>query len=335
MPRTARILSRLCLLGAVVAAVTAGPHPAAAPVRLHGSPHYSLARIAGAYDMAVRPADEGRQWRLKNGWADLLFTKDRRDFTLNGLRLHLGNPVATSGGALHISQRDFRHTLLPLLNPRAFAPLPALRHIVLDAGHGGRDSGARNPALGLSEKSLALDIARRLATLLREQGHQVSFTRNDDRFIELEDRPAIANRRQADLFVSIHFNAFSSASVAGVETFAYTNAWQPSTGRARLHSSDKRAYPANRHDPWNLLAAYYVQSALVATTGAEDRGVKRARFTVLQSLQCPGVLVELGFITNPYEGRRIASGAYRDLLARSLARGILTYGATLERLQRR
>ncbi|MGF1449819.1 MAG: N-acetylmuramoyl-L-alanine amidase [Opitutales bacterium] len=303
-------------------------------LRLQAATRLSLNESGRYLGLQTSWVRQGHSARLANRWVSLVFERNQRAFTVDGLRVHLGAPVDLANGQLTITRTDYAKTLLPLLSPGAFdAPGPA-RHVVIDPGHGGKDAGAVNRSLGLREAEVALDVSLRLAQLLREAGYRVTLTRSDDRYIELAERTAIANRAQADFFISVHANAFSDARVQGLETFAYTPQGQPSTGRARLHQSDTLTYPANRNDTWNLLAAFYVQKSLVASLGGKDRGVKRARFTVLQSLNCPGLLAEIGFLSNPVEGGRLQTSAYRDQVARALCRGILTYDATLQRHQR-
>jgi N-acetylmuramoyl-L-alanine amidase len=260
------------------------------------------------------------------------FEVHKREIHLNGLRVHLGFPIVESGGRLYLSGSDYRHQLQPLLTPQLSGDPPMLRHIVLDAGHGGKDPGTQNSDLGLREKSLTLDLARRVKQRLEAQGFRVSLTRDKDIFIQLEERARQANRLGADLFVSLHFNATSKSSVQGIETYTLTPPFQPSTSRAKLHSSDRQTYPGNVDGPWSSLLAYYMQRSLVDTLKATDRGFKRARFTVLQDLNMPGLLVEGGFVTNPNEGSNIGSSGYRDRIAQGIVEGILVYQKTLGRL---
>ncbi|HSH08874.1 MAG TPA: N-acetylmuramoyl-L-alanine amidase, partial [Oceanipulchritudo sp.] len=160
-----------------------------------------------------------------------------------------------------------------------------------------------------------------------------SLTREQDVFISLEERGRQANRLKADLFVSLHFNALDNKSVSGVETYAFTPLNQPSSARSDLHSSDRETYAGQSDGPWSSLVAYYVQRSLVGALKSSDRGLKRARFTVLRDLEMPGLLVEGGFITSSTEGRNIGSAAYRDTMARAIVEGILVYKSTLDRLQ--
>src|SRR5690606_15538234 len=123
---------------------------------------------------------------------------------------------------LHIPEIDYQNTLKPLFFPQQFEPKRKLYRIVIDPGHGGKDSGALNNSLKLKEKYLALDLANRVKSRLEKLGYKVSLTRTDDTFIGLSERAAIANRAGADLFLSLHFNAVDAASVDGIETFIMT-----------------------------------------------------------------------------------------------------------------
>lgn len=297
-----------------------------------GTTYIGLAEAAGKLGMEARWLEKGKSLRLESAWTRMEFEVHKREFSLNGDRIHLGFPIVATGGRLSISESDFTHQIKPLLTPQLNGPRPGYAHIAIDAGHGGKDPGAENPTLGLREKSLTLDLATRVARLLREQGFRVTLVRDSDRFIALKERSRIANEARADLFLSLHFNALARTSVQGVETYAFTPPHQPSSARADLHASDHESYPAFAQGAWSTLLAYYVQRSLAEELPVEDRGLKRARFTVLRDLQMPGILIEGGFVTHEREGRNIGSASYRDHLAQAIVDGILVYKRTLVRL---
>jgi len=218
------------------------------------------------------------------------------------------------------------------LTPQVFGPPPKLRRIVIDAGHGGKDSGARNDAYGLKEKELTLDVALRLKRMLLQSGYEVVMTRDSDKYIPLEQRPQYANRSNADLFISIHFNAAGSATASGFESFALTPQYQASSKYSKPGRGDEVAYAGNKQDPWNTLLSYHVQRSLVESIDSVDRGLKRARFLVLKHLDCPGVLVELGFVSHLPTAQQLRTAAFREKLAGSLYQGILAYQARLDRI---
>ncbi len=299
------------------------------------STHINLSRMAAAMGLERRWDRENRQLVLTSGRAAprLEFEGESRAFRFNGIRVFLGEAVASAGDSLYLSRIDYRTMVLPLLSPGA-APAPGndLRTIVIDPGHGGRDPGTKSRELGLAEKDLTLDVSFRLRDLLAEAGYRVVLTRQDDRYVPLEQRTVIANRAGADLFISIHFNAVENPSVSGTETFILTPRHHRSTGQGAPRSGDGEELAGNRFDHWNALIGFYVQRQLLHDLGSFDRGIKRARFSVLREVSCPAVLVEAGYLSNTREARRIASAEYRQRLARSLAAAVGHYQNTLSRV---
>jgi N-acetylmuramoyl-L-alanine amidase len=191
----------------------------------------------------------------------------------------------------------------PNNNQISLPPLPARDGrtlVVIDPGHGGPiDLGAVGIG-GLVEKDIVLEISLQVAQLLQQQGIQVVMTRQDDRDLDLPPRSEIANRVNADLFVSIHANAISMSrpDVNGLETFYYDSG----KGLAQdIQASMLQAFPMN------------------------DRGVRQARFHVLRNTKMPAVLVEVGFVTGNYDALILANPQQRTRMAQAIARGILRY----------
>jgi len=295
--------------------------------------YLNLRNVAGDFGMDSKWLETGKIIRLYSKWTTLEFELHKRAFTINGEVVHLGDPIAASGTHLWISQRDVEKTLQPILTPQVFTAPKALRHIVIDPGHGGRDEGAANRQFNLFEKNLTLDLARRLKRKLQAAGFEVTLTRNDDTYLSLSQRSTFANNQNADLFLSLHFNAAHRSDVQGIETFAFTPLMQPSTSRASLHASDKRLYPGNANDPWNVLVAFYIQRELTrAFPDSPDRGLKRARFNVLRDVNMPAALVESGFLSHDIEGPNLGSAQRREQIADAILQGVLTYQRTLSRL---
>lgn len=260
---------------------------------------------------------------------EVVFKVGSREAKLNGLRLFLGEPVLVHKGAPVAATIDLERFVLPILRPARITRKP-VRTIVLDAGHGGNDSGTRNQARKLNEKTFTLDVAKRLQTLLADGSWQVLMTRTDDRFIELADRAAFANKAKADLFISIHFNAVAAGSdVRGTETYVLTPQFQRSTSSAKTGPQDKVAYPGNRHDTRNAVLGYHMHRQLLAKLKSEDRGYKRARFAVLRLVDCPGVLVEAGYLSNDAEAAKIANADYRGDIVEALYAAIQAYDASV------
>jgi N-acetylmuramoyl-L-alanine amidase len=218
--------------------------------------------------------------------------------------------------------------------------------IVIDAGHGGHDPGAR--ANGISEADLTLDVALRLKKLLeRQPGIEVVMTRERDVFIPLEERTAIANREAADLFLSIHANASRNANARGVETYFLNFATNPeaeavaarensASGRT-MHSlpSIVRAIALNNKIDESRDFAAAVQKSMVRALADKNRslrdlGVKQAPFVVLIGAGMPSVLAEISFVTNKQEGQLLKTGAYRQTIAQALQDAVLKYQRSLK-----
>ncbi len=226
------------------------------------------------------------------------------------------------------------------------SPLPAaggIRKIVLDPGHGGKDPGAIGPG-GIAEKDVVLSVAKKLALKLRrEMGVQVVLTRQDDRFIALENRTAIANAEDADLFISLHMNASPNGDARGIETYYLDNTTDEAA--RRLAARENGTSTKNISDLQFILSdmtqnmkledsitlAYRLQSSLVAGMNkvmpeARDLGVKQALFFVLVGARMPSVLVELGFITHRGEGPALSRARYQDAMVDALYEGIQKFG---------
>ncbi|MGT2775964.1 N-acetylmuramoyl-L-alanine amidase, partial [Streptococcus hyovaginalis] len=191
------------------------------------------------------------------------------------------------------------------------------RIVYLDAGHGGTDPGA--VYFGTHEKALNLEIQKRVKSKLEAQGFRVELTRSSDTGLDLLPRSEKANKTSSDIFVSIHFNAASTPSVNGIETYYYQSyAEYPARVNAQYHNNAQRL---------NLSAslASSIQSKLIANTGARNAGVKRQTFAVLRETTAPAVLLELGYMSNSAEFAQISSAAYQEKLATGIVQGIADY----------
>lgn len=263
---------------------------------------------------------------LSNRLARMVFTvdprKDRSRMQLNGIQVALAFPIILRSGSPYIAQTDVTETLAPILTPKKNPAGVKIDTICIDPGHGGKDPGYR---VGSTyEKRYTLLLAQELSAMLKQAGFQVVLTRNTDYFVERTTRTDVARRKKADLFVSLHFNAFpSSTAIKGVETYCLTpsGAYSSNSGG----KGDTRWVAGNRNNERNMLLAYQIQKQLVRSLPVEDRGIKRARFDVLANASMPAVLVEGGFMSNPTEMRRIADPAYRKKMARAIADGIIAY----------
>jgi len=219
-----------------------------------------------------------------------------------------------------------------------------VRTIAIDAGHGGHDPGAIGKN-GLREKQVTLDIAKRLAVLVRERlGVNVVMTRDSDVFIPLDERPAIAKTKGADLFVSIHVNATRKRKTRGIETYIQslrasdrsamaTAALENATSTKTLSQLDTeltrilKDLHSDVKQEESLQLAHAVQASLVSTVKpvqghVVNLGVKRAFFYVLVNTNMPSILAEVGFISNPEEEKLLKSESYRQKVAEALFEGV-------------
>ncbi|MBI5384530.1 MAG: N-acetylmuramoyl-L-alanine amidase [Verrucomicrobia bacterium] len=239
-----------------------------------------------------------------------------------GTQLWLGYAPRVSKGQALLHWLDIQKTLDPLLHRSAPAPKPG-RVLVLDAGHGGADSGTHGTARQL-EKHFTLDWALRAEPLLRSNGWTVFLTRTVDQDVPLTNRLALADRVGADLFLSLHFNGLAAqARHSGIETFCLTPAGMPSSVTRGYEDDPRQEFPNNAYDRENLQVAFRLHREVLTATRAADGAVRRARFMgVLRGQRRPAVLIEGGFLSNPEEARRISTAAYRQKLAEALARAL-------------
>ncbi len=197
-------------------------------------------------------------------------------------------------------------------------PRAAFPTVVIDAGHGGRDAGARGN--GLTEKDLTIDVATRTEKLLKQFNFQTVMTRRDDTYLTLPERASVANGLENAIFVSIHFNHASGGS--GIETFYASQKVPPENAWTWVGFFNKpKVVPLDNGET----LAGFLQASLVTRTEATNRGIRGRPLYVVRHTRCPAALVECGFISNAFEARLIANPAYRDKLAKAIAEGVMSY----------
>lgn len=225
-------------------------------------------------------------------------------------------------------------------------PLPSKQKekvvkIVLDPGHGGDDPGAIGRTTGLEEANVVLAVAKELALLLeKEPGIEVYLTREDDRFLYLDQRTEIANQIDADIFVSIHANAAPSRTASGVETFVNSR-YAEGIGAEDVARRENRP-PESEDTSWEVEAilwdmiqdkhrnksndlSHSIQKRLSEATGLEDRGVKYAPFYVLRGADMPAALVEIGFLSNVWDESKLKKDDFRKKIAQGILEGVKDY----------
>jgi len=216
-----------------------------------------------------------------------------------------------------------------------------VRRVVIDAGHGGHDTGAIGRK-GTREKDVTLAISRRLAQQLRAQGMEVLLTRDEDRYLKLEERAVLANEARGDLFISIHCNAATSSKLHGIETYTLNTSADRYSIRlaARENATSEKgisdlqfiladlATKANTTESTRL--ATQVQKSLVSHlsanySGVKNLGTKEALFYVLLGARMPAILVETAFLSHAEEEKRLASETYQDEVAEAIAQGVMGF----------
>lgn len=314
-------------------------HPKLRRVRL-GQPAPNRVRVV--LDLADAGARVSDMVKLSDGAYQWSVGDDRIRLALETQAAAADRPGVAPSAARPTQKAPDRRTAPPPARrvAREDAERGRLPLVVVDAGHGGRDSGAVAPS-GLKEKQVTLKIARALKeTLESRKIARVRLTREGDRYVSLERRTEIANALGADLMVSVHANSHRKHSVRGIETY-YLNRDARHYSR-RLAARERRRGGGESVDKLSLILADFemrnsteqsrdlarqIQSSAVRQLrgmhrDVRDLGVKNALFYVLLGTEMPSVLIETGFLTNPVERRRLSSRSYQRALARSMADGI-------------
>lgn len=264
-----------------------------------------------------------------------------KDLDDKSLTLGFGNNVSKSASTS--SKSTSKTTSKNVLNSK----FKSDKIIVLDAGHGGKDSGALSDKKGsLKEKDVVLSTTLKLGNELKKRGYKILYTRSSDKFINLRDRTKYANDKRADLFISIHANAAPSASKAksseGVETFFLSPARSERSKKAAEKENQGDFEEINYFSKQSILnflnrekivasnkLAIDVQKNILTQTRKKyrivDGGVREAPFWVLVGAQMPAILIEIGYITHPSEGKRIANKSFQDTLVKGIADGVENY----------
>ncbi len=276
--------------------------------------------------------------------AKIISDEDQEPATGTG-RGYTGGPRSAKRSTSQIDAREARPTAN---GDRSLIRALGLKigRIVIDPGHGGHDTGTIGPS-GLREKDLVLDVAQRLGKLLETRlGADVVYTREDDTFVPLETRTAVANREQADLFVSVHANSSRDPDARGVETY-YLN-FTSSADALEVAARENAVSEKSVHELQDLVKkialkekieesrefAFDVQHALYSglvskSPNLRNRGVKKAPFVVLIGANMPSILAEVSFVSNPSDEHKLQAGSYRQKIAESLYRGIAQYAGGL------
>ena len=244
--------------------------------------------------------------------------------TMNNVKFVFSKPVTEIDGKAYVSRTDLSKLIDPVLRPNFIKNAGDFHTVVLDAGHGGKDPGATNP-YG-TEADYNLKVAIRVRDLLLHKGYKVVMTRDTDRFLSLQERVNVANGVSENaIFIAIHFNSGGSGA-HGIETFTLSPPGVAHYGREAV-DADKYQRAGNEHDSANVALATSTHGLVLRTLGTNtfDRGIKRARWTVLTGIRHPAILLEGGFLSHPYEARLIQNEKYQAALASGIAAAVDKY----------
>jgi N-acetylmuramoyl-L-alanine amidase len=308
--------------------------PLAAPVALATPAGWEVAKHEGRDYVSVdslrrfynftKASRDGNAIVLENPKVEMRIKVGGNECLMNGVKFVFTHKVTTIGDKAYISRMDLAKLIDPVLRPNFIKSAGDFRTVILDPGHGGKDPGATNP-LG-TEADYNLKLANRIRPLLEARGFKVVMTRKSDLFLSLQERVDLANAiRENAIFISLHFNS-GGREARGIETFTLSPPGVSHYGRG-LKASDLQTRAGNHHDSANIALATSVHGSMLRRLQKNtfDRGIKRARFSVLSGVRHPAILFEGGFMSHPYEARLIGNDAYQNALANGMVDAIMKY----------
>lgn len=289
-----------------------------------GREYVSLNSLKAFYNFPLMKR-EGNQVTMEGKNLIFKLKVGDQEVTLNGVKFVCTYPVIETAGKISISRIDLSKLIDPVLRPSYIPNAGGFRTVVLDPGHGGKDAGAVNAYN--TEKAYNLRVAQELRSLLTAKGFKVIMTRTSDVYLTLQERVDLANAvKESAIFISIHFNS-GGRSARGVETFTLSPQGVAHYGSG-LKSSDYNMRNGNVHDSANVALATAAHGQVIRQIGKEntfDRGIKRARYSVLTGVKHPAILVEGGFMSHPYEARLIENPKYLSAVARGISDAVTLY----------
>ena len=302
---------------------TASPRPIRY-VTMNGRKYVNMRDVAAYYKLTFAFNKKGAVFYGNNTRVEFVYNK--RAGVINKVNVTYLFPMIVKNGTGYLSEIDFQTVLQPVLQKKLQKRHP-LKTIMIDPGHGGSDPGAKGPVK--SEKQVNLEISKKLQKALEALGFEVIMTRTGDTFPSLQDRSKLCQKIKPDLYISIHCNSSENKTVKGIETFLMTPCGAPSSSDSKPQLIKTEV---NEFDQNSYRLAYEVQKALIKNfPGTSDRGVKHARFYVLKNATCPAILIETGFISNPQEGKEMASDLYQVKVMDAILNGMAEYLSTIKR----
>jgi N-acetylmuramoyl-L-alanine amidase len=291
--------------------------------KIEGRDYVSVDSVKRFYNF-TKLTRSGGNLVLENAKVEMKLKVGGNECLMNGVKFVFTNAVTTIGDKCYISRMDLAKLIDPVLRPNFIKNAGDFRTVILDAGHGGKDPGATN-SLG-TEAAYNLKLAELTKKLLEQKGYKVVMTRTSNIYLSLQERVNLANAiRENAVFISLHFNSGGRAA-RGIETFTLSPPGVAHYGRG-LVSGDNQVRAGNQHDSANIALATSVHGSILRRLQKHtfDRGIKRARFSVLSGVRHPAILFEGGFMSHPYEARLIANDTYQNALAAGILDAVQKY----------
>ena len=315
---TRACFTTLCFALLSVMRVFGGENVWAPAATVGGVPYQSVDELRGFYklDPDSKPAHAGA-YSMSLGRVPVELGPGSRELRIGGIRLTLMHPLQKDAeGKLLISREDWVKWVDPILRPTYIAGRKPVRVVMIDAAHGGHDTGMMTAQV--SEAVATLHVANCLKAELESMGLKAELTRTGDYFLSEHQRLEAAKTAQPSLFITLHINSGRS-DYHGSQVYTAAPA-----------APGKSPTPSNEHDADQAALAFALQAALVGNAGVADGGCAHTQYSMLSALPCPAAWVELGYATHPIEGAALGTQAYREQLAHALALGIAAYAKTTE-----
>jgi len=320
---------RRCLAALILAVLFVAAPPAAkaggdwVTTKIDGRDYVSVENIKKFYGFTDL-SRSGNEITLKNGKVRMQLRVGSQECLMNNVKFVFTDKVESRGNSVLVSRMDLAKLIDPVLRPNFIPNAGNFRTVIIDPGHGGKDPGAVN-SLG-TESAYVLKVSLMLKSLLEGKGYKVVMTRSTDRFLSLQERVTLANAVvEPAIFISIHFN-HGGRNARGIETFTLSPPGVSHYGRG-LRSGDMAERTGNQHDSANIALATAVHGMVLHRLGTNtfDRGIKRARFSVLSGVRHPAILFEGGFMSHSYEARLIHNEQYQKALCAGIVDAVERY----------
>ncbi len=291
--------------------------------KIEGRDYVSVESIKRFYNF-TKLTRSGGTISLENAKVLMKLKAGGNECLMNNVKFVFSNSVEMVGEKAYVSRVDLAKLIDPVLRPNFIKNAGDFKTVIIDPGHGGKDPGATN-RLG-TEAGYNLKIANLVKAQLTSKGYKVVLTRSSDIYLSLQERVALANTvKESAIYISIHFNSGGPAA-RGIETFTLSPPGVSHYG-AQWKAADNQSRAGNQHDSANIALATSVHSSILRRLGKNtfDRGIKRARFSVLSGVKHPAILLEGGFMSHHNEARLIANEAYQGALGRGVVDAIEKY----------